>query len=329
MTGFLRTWGSTLRRPRMVAAALAAVALSGVHYAYVSSGRPEDGPVMDAWLAPLPDDEFQRGVVEPAPPGTELWATAIDRGAWYSAKAGPDGTAYVTIKESAFAVTARLLAVDRTGKLLWRHDDHRGSPAIGRDGTIYVVQRKSLVALDRNGAAQWSTAVEPKVMRDFRELARTVPGAWTRLAQESAKHAGDLDPNNLFAAIALGRDGAIYVPSNTSLFRFSHAGKARHLFTARDGDCFMQLAVADDARVYALDNGKQTIHAVAPAGDLLWSCHVPETLPQWVVVGRDGTIYSGYDQLHAISREGKLLCETALRKGFEWSAAGVEAGGER
>jgi outer membrane protein assembly factor BamB len=69
----------------------------------------------------------------------------------------------------------------------------------------------------------------------------------------------------------------------------------------------MQLAVADDATVYALDNGKQTIHAVAPAGHLLWSCHVPETLPQFVVVGRDGTIYSGYDQLHAISREGKLL----------------------
>jgi hypothetical protein len=308
----------------MVAAALAAVVASGVLYAYVSNGRPEDGPVTDAWLAPLPDDEFQRGVVEPAAPGTELWATALDKGVWFGVEAGPNGTAYVTIDSATFAVTSTLLAVDRTGKPLWRHEGQHGAPAIGRDGTIYVAQRKALVALDAGGAVQWWKAVEPKVRKDARELRSKVPGAWQRIARESAKDAADLDPNGLFATFALGRDGTIYAPSNTSLFAFSHAGQARHLFTARDAEGFHHVAVADDGTVYALDPFQPAVYAVSAEGRLLWSCKVPETTPQFVVLGRDGTIYSGSDKLHAISREGKLLWSRFYGVKFEKPAFGED-----
>jgi outer membrane protein assembly factor BamB len=88
--------------------------------------------------------------------GEILWFVQLSSGHLGSAAIGPDGTVYVQGNTPPW-----LFAVDRDGKLKWQKRINgatgSGSPAIDRDGNIYICDSSVVQAFDPAGQLKWYT----------------------------------------------------------------------------------------------------------------------------------------------------------------------------
>jgi outer membrane protein assembly factor BamB len=162
-------------------------------------------------------------------------------------------------------------AIDTSnGDLKWRKQISNhifSSPAIGDDGTIYFgSENENIYAYYQNGTLRWSYKTGHAVL----------------------------------SSPAIGEDGTVYCGSHdTNLYAF-HPNNGTVKWTYKTGHWIRTApCIADDGTIYVVSLDDH-LHAVNPDGTMKWKTDMGEggTSP---TIGQDGTIYCGYNQLHAIN----------------------------
>jgi outer membrane protein assembly factor BamB len=209
----------------------------------------------------------------------------------------------------------RLYAVDRDGREAWSYDAKGKiwtSPAVGRDGTIYIgSDADRLVAVDPYGAERWVFSTEqPAKKGDKPEAGRydvdssplllpdgsVVFGCHTNLFALRPLSGGlrwmfeaGVGRAKIFTSPAMGHDGTIYFGTQGNFF-FALSQSASVLWNRKTGDDNdSTAAVGDDGTVYfGSDDG--FLRAVAPGGGPRWETDLGRPVRAPVSVGHDGTV---------------------------------------
>jgi len=159
--------------------------------------------------------------------------------------------------------------------------DHLDAPAIGPDGTIYVVSyNTTLYALLPDGKQKWT-----------------------------------FDPHERIDGIAIARDGTIYL-NGASLIALSPSGIVK--WTRKiTGSSFLPPAFGPDGTIY-VPAGDYLLYAMTPDGKIKWRFEPKSHAWTPLTVGPDGTVYVSAlysdakdgryapDGLYAIDRDGRL-----------------------
>jgi parallel beta-helix repeat protein len=173
-----------------------------------------------------------------------------------------------------------LLAIESNGILLWSLSTGNSihtSPALGLDGTIYFGSGKSLYAVNPNGTVKWSY----EIWGGYYEWIESSP--------------------------VVGSDGTIYIGSHADrLYAFNADGTVRWYY-ATGLDIVSSPAIGSDGTVY-FGSEDNYLYAVTPDGDLIWrfltSGQMSYSSP---CVGSDGTIYIGSGHnIDAVNPNGTL-----------------------
>jgi outer membrane protein assembly factor BamB len=169
------------------------------------------------------------------------------------------------------SLDSNLYCLDTTGKQRWSlylGDEVYCTPAIGADGTIYVVTDSGTVAaIAPNGKKKWSFKT------------------------------GD----EIASSPTIDLKGRIYITSD-SVYCLDARGRRRWAFGAPEGDYFYASAVVDENDIVYVGNTDGFLYCLGPDGRQLWRTPVPEgdeVRPE-VIVGTDSALYFGTD--------GSYLC---------------------
>jgi outer membrane protein assembly factor BamB len=236
-----------------------------------------------------------------SPGGKKLWQLGEPEnlGFWNrSAPAvGSDGTIYVGGAD-IYPGQACLVAVNPDGKVRWRfmvpwgpsyvEDTVNSSPAIGRDGTIYVgTTDYHLYAVTPGGQQEWSL------------------DTGGRIADE---------------APAIGSDGTIYVTAGDGGHLYGHPDQVsgRLLAVSPAGAVLWSVptdkrtdsapAIARDGTIYVNATTERGGHliAITPKGKSKWKFTVPGMAWGSPTVGADGLIYTcGFKAIYCVTPKGK------------------------
>ncbi len=215
-----------------------------------------------------------------------------------------DGTLYV----SADALYA--LYPDGTRKWKFVADwGCRASPAIGPDGTIYVMGgQDKLFAVYPDGTQRWMYLLDHSYEMSF------------------ASPAVDTD-GTIYIAAEDGIQGFLYVvnPNGTNKWRYAVTGSGRVLRSSP--------AIAPDGTIYVgTKSGGTTapgqLLAINPDGTFKWAFDVSQVhavaddIYCSPTVGADGTIYFGAEtgSLYVINPDGTLKWSVPLQGGNNWSS---------
>jgi outer membrane protein assembly factor BamB len=219
------------------------------------------------------------------PDGSPRWEkplTALDITSGFTVPAiDDDGTIYYALHHGP------LYAFKPDGTQKWMYSGEKCvdySPAIGPDGTIYVLSFADddyydayLHAVDRTGVQKWEY------------------------------HLGS--SSNTSPVIA--DNGAIYVvAADGELFAFSLDGAVSWTYKA-SGDIGSDLSVSPSGIVYFISR-EPKLYALNPDGTLLWSHQLPENIDGFgtsaPTIGPDGAIYivCGDRKLYALNPDGSV-----------------------
>ena len=229
-----------------------------------------------------------------SPQGSILWTLDLPLTRFQTPAIGADGTLYLgsTLARtgpSSRPDEGRLIAVDPGGTVRWTRkvlDEIRSSPALARDGTIYVAAGHHLYAVDPRGEMRWT--YEP---------------------------AGDLFG---LSSPAVASDGTIYVGGEGGLLAINPDGSLMWTFETGWG-IQTSPSIGTDGTIYFGSRGR--LWAVHPDGTERWSlglncpegpeeCRSVESSPS---IGADGTIYAQSHGLFAVDPGGSI----------RWRALGV------
>ncbi len=214
------------------------------------------------------------------PDGTVKWGlnTPNDGGGGIrsSPAIGHDGTIYVCTGSSTSTYIGTLYALDPAAYALdptgatpkWTYTLPSGnvngnSPAIGADGTIYLITRNGFVyAINPNGTLKWS--------------------------YNTTTSSGN-------GGIAVASDGTIYAAFGSTLYALDPAEFASNPDTATPkwtyilGTVSMAPTFGADGTIYIGDNSK--MYAIDPDGNLKWSYYTGGTAQHTAVISADRTLY--------------------------------------
>jgi len=195
-----------------------------------------------------------------------------------------------------------LYAVYPNGELKWSYKGgykFAGSPVIGYDGTVYIATVKgALLALAPNGRVRWS----------FR-----APAAIT----------GTPAIGSDGTSPSIGPDGSIYLGAeNRRLLAMDRLGHKKWEVTLPGAPG--TAAIGADGTIYVNGYG---IHALSPAGLLLWSYSIPEKTAD-PIIGEHGIITAGAQngRLYLIDPEGKKIRHIQLGAPVNKPAAAARDG---
>jgi hypothetical protein len=239
-------------------------------------------------------DQDSRGDAVVASNPREAWALATG-GPPSSPVVGADGTAYLASGTTLFAISP-------AGIVLWMRSfasTLAGSPALGQDGSLYVLSSVSQSGTD--------------AALDALDLA-TGDTHWTQ----------DLGPDTPHSPV-LAPDGTIYlcgVAMIRALSPTDGSEKWRATYPVNTSDSLTSPAVGADGTVYVALDGVRNLVAITPSGATAWSFDVKQHDPRYElgadmfvdpVVGPDGTVYiaSGLDEptfttVFAVRPDGSL-----------------------
>ncbi len=297
-----------------------------------------------------------------------IWRFDVDKPVYYSAPAvAADGTIYFATGILLNTSSGSLYAVNPDGSLKWKYDlenssdddniwtsDNNGaSPAIGADGTVYLVDHRNVVyALNPDGSLKWKR--KDPLESDF----------WWHVGQKTPAIGADgtlyvcgvlrlyaLDPddgsivwesqelrggNACAVSAAVGADGTVYLASNDWFYAFKPDGELKwpQPFQMDWGDekSFSAPAIGPDGTIYfgaegtAYDHsGIGQLYALNPDGTLKWRYNVPGWRPIRAspVIAADGTIYvttKAYWDANAPEPRQPALCLALAPDGtLKWS----------
>jgi parallel beta-helix repeat protein len=199
-----------------------------------------------------------------------------------SAVTRTDGTIYVGSYEG------KLYAFKSDGTLKWTYttaSNILGSPAIGKDGTIYISdwENSTLYAINSNGTLKWKY---------------------------------NMGNYNYGSSPTIGSDGTIYIPNtnatNGTLYAIYPSGKLKWTCTIGGAIHGSSAAIASDGTIY-IENENGTLFAINPDGSSKWqyTFYKKDSYRTTIYysspsIGSDGTIYIlvyawGCDYLVAIN----------------------------
>jgi outer membrane protein assembly factor BamB len=275
---------------------------------------------------------------------------------WHHTPAlGPDGTVYAVFSVGGNAPDAKgtlyALRPPASGveaRVAWSVDLGPGrttsSPALGPDGTLYVVnQLGRLAAVAPDGRVRWALQVGPALKAtpalgyDGALYVPSLDGklyavgtradeAWVKWTFDFGQHLGPTpllvdkappagaDARGSGASAAVGPDGTVYVGANNSNFyAVTGDGKLKWLYEAERevAGIWSAPALAPDAGTLYFAANKGGVYALgAEDGALRWRAFVYGSIYSSPTLDSRGTLYTGSNVGHVLgldAADGKTL----------------------
>ena len=200
--------------------------------------------------------------------GTLIWQIIINGWGESCPALDKDGTIYFG---TSAGEPSYFYAVNPDGTLKWRYWLGGGvyvksSPAIGLDGTIYFGCENNIIALNANGSLRWQHPT------------------------------GDC----VYSSPAIGDDGTVYCGCHDTYLYALYPNNGTLKWRFSTGDWIrVSPCIGNDGTVYCVSTDKY-LYAIYPNnGTMKWKTDVyAGTSP---TVGLDGTIYAGWNALHAVN----------------------------
>ena len=212
------------------------------------------------------------------------WRTPIDMDLMGSPAIGIDGTIYF-VTQADLSPTSSVYALNQDGTIKWRYNPigfSGSTPAIGDDGSIFVLAGDGLYAFSPSGVPKWR------------------------------------DPELGYATSspAIGRDGTVYYVTpyaGQDYLKAVDPSNGVLKWEVKGGDDINSPSIGADGTIYYSNHG--TITAVSPTGEVKWKYRDANYTSESVYaieLGYDGTLYfvgvppgpSPY--LYAIDTQGHL-----------------------
>ncbi|HEX5223273.1 MAG TPA: PQQ-binding-like beta-propeller repeat protein [Verrucomicrobiae bacterium] len=239
---------------------------------------------------------------------------------------------------------ARGVAV--AGQPVWIYptEGSASTPAIGLDGAVvFCSSDGNLYAVDPNGQAKWkfpfggASFSVPSIAHDgtiyFSAAISRYPKPETN-AIFAVTAAGQLrwrvlTESPLKSGIAIGSDGTLYTATGNN-FSPQMSGiraltpQGSNLWTFANGRNFTTTPLLGaDGTIYASSSDGR-LHALSPAGTLLWVCENAGT-PR--VIGGNGEVFTEDASFHAVNPDGQKLWDYALQYGADFGPSCLDSAG--
>lgn len=216
-----------------------------------------------------------------------IWTFRVNKPVYYSAPAiADDGTIYFATGILIHTSYGSLYAVSPDGELkwkfdldnnsdddnIWTNDNNGASPAVGIDGTIYIMDHRNVIyAVNPDGSLKWKN---------------------NTYESDHSWHVGQKTP-------AIGSDGTLYVCAGRILYALDPVnGLAKwQTETLRGGNvCAVSAVIGVDGTIYLASNDR--FYAIKPDGTHKWPSPyelVAENEKSFSspAIGADGSIYFG------------------------------------
>ncbi len=193
------------------------------------------------------------------------------------------------------------------------------SPAIGPDGTIYLLDEFGLLhAVRTDGTRKWRTGA----------ITGYAYGGSLAVGPDGTLYAGDdfgyvyaINPDTgarkwrfetgdfIWAAPAVAADGTIYAKSDDGvLYALNPDGTKKWQFSI-PGDTYASPTVGADGTIYIGSGGDNALYALNPDGSQKWKADLGATIYSSPAIAADGTLYiANYDgRCFAIRANGSEL----------------------
>lgn len=288
----LQRWTRALPATVLVAASCGGSVSANVQPA---SARENGGPAVASpwpmWRSSNALDGRFRGVGPADEPLLQhrLW----DGGEWTAASVDANGTLYAT------AASVGMVALTPSGGVKWSFAEGSGSPALARDGTIYVASGDSVTALDRDGNIEWTLAVggrvrSPTIAGDGTVYALSNAGGTTLVAirpDGTSKWKTVITEPSSATAVATAGDGTLYLTTTATLHAFASSGSEKW-HVDLPGETTASPSMGPDGTVYVTPN-RGPLVAVRADGTVAWTASLNDGdgAASTAAVGPDGTIY--------------------------------------
>lgn len=342
---------------------------------YASPALSADGATVyfgtSSWLHASPGDD-QALLALSTEDGSVRWTHPLGSAEVRSAPAvGPDGSIALVVETrdvpAPGQATDTLLHLSASGALDWTFDVDPthvtldvglSAPAIGTDGTVYVVGDR-LWAVGADGEERWH-ALEPD--GELHHSSPVIGGDGTVYVASHNVPLTAFDPatgevrwsrslgwnDHAFSSPAIGADGTLYVATQPGiLFAVTSAGEIAWTFdiaTAGFQGWFRSSpAVGPDGTIYLglnAGNPSSALFAITPAGTVRWIFE-PSDLPADVppdhfdvysspALGADGTVVFGqeFGRIYALdASDGTPLWMQTTTQGITWSSPSLGSDG--
>jgi outer membrane protein assembly factor BamB len=269
----------------------------------------------------------------------EKWRTKLYGWVWGGPVIDRDNTIYM-------GTTNNLYAFYPNGTVKWSYGfvDIESTPAIGDDGIIYIGTAyfsPCLYAFYPNGTVKWQFGTNGASIFSSPVIGQDGTIYFGHDNYTGYKsHIEALYPNGtlkwsfqtnhfVHSSPALGEDGTVYCGSHDGNLYALYPNNGTLKWAYQTGGWVARgPAVADDGTIY-FDSWDGYLYAVHPDGTLRWKTggYLAGTTP---VIGSDGTIYVGNEQLTAIYPENgsvKWSCDIGPGRTIRGSSPAISADG--
>ncbi|MDD5321201.1 MAG: PQQ-binding-like beta-propeller repeat protein [Methylococcales bacterium] len=244
--------------------------------------------------------------------GQKKWSLLTDRGPRTSTASqstpitGPDGIIYIGTDDAGYGF--RLYAVKPDGNVQWYYetndcyyDCRYSTPAIGSDGTVYIMKPGGLYAINPNGTLKWIA---------------TIP-IYNWVYKVSSP--------------AIAPDGTLYVGGSGGLYAVNPNGGIKWIYKTGGVASSPAIDASSGVIYFASHHFNSYVYAVNSDGTLKWK-YQPDQFPWFVsspAIGPDGTVYIGvqyaqnkaFQGLLAINPNGTLEWTYPIDGGVESTPA--------
>jgi len=226
-----------------------------------------------------------------------------------------------------------VFAFSPDGKFIWDSKVKgkvSGSPAIGKDGTVYAAIGNNLVALDdEDGSTKWQFALDDEslggVMLDGEDTVYV--GTSKGKTLYAVTMTGELKwkyiaGGQIESSPAIGSDGTIYFTAqDLNLYAVSPDGSLKWKFKVTEAiTLFLSSpALAKDDTVYFTgsrfegEEGNEFLYAVNPDGKLKWNFEANGKDVTMPAVAEDGTIFIGATTINYTEDRGYIVGESYVQ----------------